>query len=73
MKRYSSGLYVRLAFAAAAHLDPEILLVDEVLAVGEAGLQKKCVGKAGDSGTVFRTLTAWRRSPLGRSQPRNAW
>jgi lipopolysaccharide transport system ATP-binding protein len=45
VKRYSSGMYVRLAFAVAAHLDPEILLVDEVLAVGDAEFQKKCVGK----------------------------
>jgi lipopolysaccharide transport system ATP-binding protein len=46
-KRYSSGMYVRLAFAVAAHLDPEILLVDEVLAVGDAAFQKKCLGKMG--------------------------
>ena len=45
MKRYSSGMYVRLAFAVAAHLEPEILLVDEVLAVGDAQFQKKCLGK----------------------------
>jgi lipopolysaccharide transport system ATP-binding protein len=45
VKRYSSGMYVRLAFAIAAHLDPEILLVDEVLAVGDAGFQKRCLGK----------------------------
>ncbi len=45
VKRYSSGMYVRLAFAVAAHLDPEILLVDEVLAVGDAAFQKKCLGK----------------------------
>src|SRR6201998_986163 len=44
-KRYSSGMYVRLAFAVAAHLEPEILLVDEVLAVGDAEFQKKCLGK----------------------------
>src|SRR6187399_3059045 len=44
-KRYSSGMYMRLAFAVAAHLDPEILLVDEVLAVGDVGFQKKCLGK----------------------------
>jgi len=44
-KRYSSGMYVRLAFAVAAHLEPEILLVDEVLAVGDSGFQKKCLGK----------------------------
>jgi lipopolysaccharide transport system ATP-binding protein len=45
VKRYSSGMYVRLAFAVAAHLEPEILLVDEVLAVGDAAIQKKCLGK----------------------------
>src|SRR5687767_3576508 len=45
VKRYSSGMYVRLAFAVAAHLDPEILVVDEVLAVGDAEFQKKCLGK----------------------------
>jgi lipopolysaccharide transport system ATP-binding protein len=45
VKRYSSGMYVRLAFAVAAHLDPDILLVDEVLAVGDAAFQKKCLGK----------------------------
>ncbi|MDR0994438.1 MAG: ABC transporter ATP-binding protein [Verrucomicrobiota bacterium] len=45
VKRYSSGMYVRLAFAVAAHLDPEILVVDEVLAVGDAAFQKKCLGK----------------------------
>src|SRR5947207_12393723 len=48
VKRYSSGMYARLAFAVAAHLDPEILLVDEVLAVGDAQFQKKCLGKMGD-------------------------
>src|SRR5438309_2473909 len=48
VKRYSSGMYVRLAFAVAAHLDPEILLVDEVLAVGDAQFQKKCLGKIDD-------------------------
>ena len=48
VKRYSSGMYVRLAFAVAAHLDPEILVVDEVLAVGDAQFQKKCLGKMGD-------------------------
>ena len=48
VKRYSSGMYVRLAFAVAAHLDPEILVVDEVLAVGDVGFQKKCLGKMQD-------------------------
>ena len=48
VKRYSSGMYVRLAFAIAAHLDPEILIVDEVLAVGDADFQKKCLGKMKD-------------------------
>ncbi|MCD4844214.1 MAG: ABC transporter ATP-binding protein, partial [Methanosarcinales archaeon] len=48
VKRYSSGMYVRLAFAVAAYLEPEILLVDEVLAVGDAAFQKKCLGKMGE-------------------------
>jgi len=51
VKRYSSGMYVRLAFAVAAHLDPEILIVDEVLAVGDAQFQKKCLGKMQDVST----------------------
>ena len=52
VKRYSSGMYVRLAFAVAAHLEPEILVVDEVLAVGDAEFQKKCLGKMGDVARV---------------------
>ena len=56
MKRYSSGMYVRLAFAVAAHLDPEILIVDEVLAVGDAGFQKKCLGKMEDVAGHGRTV-----------------
>ncbi len=56
VKRYSSGMYVRLAFAVAAHLDPEILVVDEVLAVGDADFQKKCLGKMRDVGADGRTV-----------------
>ena len=56
VKRYSSGMYVRLAFAVAAHLDPEILIVDEVLAVGDAEFQKKCLGKMGDVANEGRTV-----------------
>ena len=56
VKRYSSGMYVRLAFAVAAHLEPEILLVDEVLAVGDAGFQKKCLGKMGEASLEGRTV-----------------
>lgn len=57
VKRYSSGMYVRLAFAVAAHLEPEILIVDEVLAVGDAEFQKKALGKMGEvSGSEGRTV-----------------
>jgi lipopolysaccharide transport system ATP-binding protein len=56
VKRYSSGMYVRLAFAVAAHLDPEILIVDEVLAVGDASFQKKCLGKMDDVTRSGRTI-----------------
>jgi lipopolysaccharide transport system ATP-binding protein len=56
VKRYSSGMYVRLAFAVAAHLEPEILLVDEVLAVGDAQFQKKCLGKMGEVAKEGRTV-----------------
>src|ERR1039458_3159260 len=56
VKRYSSGMYVRLAFAVAAHLEPEILLVDEVLAVGDANFQKKCLGKMGEVAHKGRTI-----------------
>ncbi|MDB9521104.1 ABC transporter ATP-binding protein [Dolichospermum circinale CS-1225] len=56
VKRYSSGMYVRLAFAVAAHLEPEILIVDEVLAVGDAAFQKKCLGKMEDVGKQGRTV-----------------
>ena len=56
VKRYSSGMYVRLAFAVAAHLEPEILLIDEVLAVGDAEFQKKCLGKMDDVAKQGRTV-----------------
>jgi lipopolysaccharide transport system ATP-binding protein len=56
VKRYSSGMYVRLAFAVAAHLEPEILIVDEVLAVGDAAFQKKCLGKMGQVAKGGRTV-----------------
>lgn len=56
VKRYSSGMYVRLAFAVAAHLEPEILIVDEVLAVGDANFQKKCLGKMQDVARHGRTI-----------------
>lgn len=56
VKRYSSGMYVRLAFAVAAHLDPEVLIVDEVLAVGDANFQKKCIGKMNSVNKDGRTV-----------------
>ncbi len=56
VKRYSSGMYVRLAFAVAAHLEPEILIIDEVLAVGDVGFQKKCLGKMGSFAQSGRTV-----------------
>ncbi len=56
VKRYSSGMYVRLAFAVAAHLEPDILLVDEVLAVGDGAFQKKCLGKIQSVGQSHRTV-----------------
>jgi lipopolysaccharide transport system ATP-binding protein len=56
VKHYSSGMYVRLAFAVAAHREPEILLVDEVLAVGDINFQKKCLGKMGDVAKAGRTV-----------------
>lgn len=56
VKRYSSGMYVRLAFGVAAHLEPEILIIDEVLAVGDAEFQKKCLGKMSDVAGQGRTI-----------------
>jgi lipopolysaccharide transport system ATP-binding protein len=55
VKRYSSGMYVRLAFSVAAHLEPDILIIDEVLAVGDAAFQKKCLDRMGDAGRTGRT------------------
>src|SRR4029434_9623159 len=56
VKHYSSGMYVRLAFAVAAHLDPDILLIDEVLAVGDQEFQQKCLGKMKEVATTGRTV-----------------
>ena len=56
VKRYSSGMYMRLAFSVAAHLEPEILLVDEVLAVGDADFQKRCLGRMEELGDSGRTV-----------------
>src|SRR6186997_570516 len=56
VKRYSSGMYMRLAFAVAAHLEPEILIVDEVLAVGDLAFQQKCLGKMGEVARQGRTV-----------------
>src|SRR5439155_4383553 len=56
VKRYSSGMYLRLAFAVAAHLEPEILIVDEVLAVGDAEFQRKCLGKMSEVSGAGRTV-----------------
>ena len=56
VKRYSTGMYLRLAFAVAAHLEPDILIIDEILAVGDAAFQKKCLGKMGDVAKQGRTV-----------------
>lgn len=56
VKRYSSGMYVRLAFAVAAHLEPDVLIVDEVLAVGDAGFQRRCLGKMDEAAKQGRTV-----------------
>jgi lipopolysaccharide transport system ATP-binding protein len=75
VKHYSSGMYVRLAFAVAAHLEPEILLVDEVLAVGDINFQKKCLGKMGDVARQGRTivLVSHQMNQLRRLCNRVAW
>src|SRR5262249_36582938 len=74
LKRYSSGMYLRLAFSVAAHLEPEILLVDEVLAVGDVAFQKKCVGKMGDVASEGRTvLFVSHNLAVARSLRQPAW
>jgi len=75
VKHYSSGMYTRLAFAVAAHLEPEILLVDEVLAVGDAAFQKKCLGKMGEVVQSGRTIlfVSHNMGAVRRLCPRTAW
>ena len=75
VKHYSSGMYVRLAFAVAAHLEPEILLVDEVLAVGDIKFQKKCLGKMGDVAKTGRTvvLVSHQMNQIRRLCERAVW
>jgi lipopolysaccharide transport system ATP-binding protein len=75
VKHYSSGMYVRLAFAVAAHLEPEILLVDEVLAVGDINFQKKCLGKMGDVAKAGRTvvLVSHQMNQIRRLSDRVIW
>ncbi|MEM8993222.1 MAG: ABC transporter ATP-binding protein [Acidobacteriota bacterium] len=75
VKRYSSGMYVRLAFSVAAHLEPEILLVDEVLAVGDFAFQTKCLGKISDLGGTGRTilLVSHNLSAVRRLASRTLW
>jgi lipopolysaccharide transport system ATP-binding protein len=75
VKRYSSGMYLRLAFAVAAHLEPEILLVDEVLAVGDAAFQRKCLGKMGDVAKEGRTvfLVSHNMASINRLAERVLW
>jgi len=75
VKRYSSGMHVRLAFAVAAHLDPEIMLVDEVLAVGDAAFQQKCLGKMDDVAKRGRTviLVSHNMSAINRICQRAVW
>ncbi|MBU3553979.1 ABC transporter ATP-binding protein [Polynucleobacter sp. UB-Piko-W3] len=68
VKRYSSGMYVRLAFAVAAHLDPEILLVDEVLAVGDADFQRKCIAKMSDIANQGKTVLFVSHNPMAAKQ-----
>ena len=75
VKRYSSGMYMRLAFAVAAHLEPEILIVDEVLAVGDAAFQRKCLGKMGEVTKEGRTVlfVSHNMTALESLCPRTIW
>ncbi|MDD1777655.1 MAG: ABC transporter ATP-binding protein [Candidatus Helarchaeota archaeon] len=75
VKHYSSGMYVRLAFAVAAHLEPEILVVDEVLAVGDLQFQKKCLGKIGDVAKGGRTvlLVSHQMNQIHRLSEKGIW
>lgn len=75
VKRFSSGMYVRLAFSVAAHIDPEILLIDEVLAVGDFAFQTKCLGKIGEMGDADRTilLVSHNLSAVRRLASRTLW
>jgi lipopolysaccharide transport system ATP-binding protein len=75
VKRYSSGMYMRLAFAVAAHLEPEILLVDEVLAVGDAAFQRKCLGRMGEVAHEGRTVlfVSHNMAAITRFCPRCIW
>jgi lipopolysaccharide transport system ATP-binding protein len=75
VKHYSSGMYLRLAFAVAAHLEPEILLVDEVLAVGDAAFQRKCLGKMSDVAHSGRTVlfVSHNMEAVQRLCPRTVW
>ncbi|HJZ92936.1 MAG TPA: ABC transporter ATP-binding protein [Gemmataceae bacterium] len=68
VKHYSSGMYTRLAFAVAAHLDPEILIVDEVLAVGDAQFQRKCLGRMGEAARSGRTVLLVSHNMMAISQ-----
>lgn len=75
VKHYSSGMYMRLAFAVAAHLNPEVLLVDEVLAVGDAGFQRKCLGRMGMVAKEGRTVlfVSHNMDAIRRLCPRTIW
>ncbi len=75
VKHYSSGMYLRLAFAVAAHLEPDILLVDEVLAVGDAAFQRKCMGKMGDVAKQGRTvfLVSHNMAAIARLAEKTLW